>query len=130
MILEENTTNMRKFDLEERLINFAVQVVEITESMPKSYAGNHLSNQLLRSGTSPALNYGEAQSGESRKDFIHKIKIVLKELRESHVCMKIIQRSKLFKSEDILTNTMTECNELISIFVKSIETAQKNLRKE
>lgn len=130
MIFEENTTNMRKFDLEERLINFAVQVVEITESMPKSYAGNHLSNQLLRSGTSPALNYGEAQSGESRKDFIHKIKIVLKELRESHVCMKIIKRAKLFKSEEILTNTMTECNELISIFVKSIETAQKNLNKE
>jgi four helix bundle protein len=130
MIFEENTTNMRKFDLEERLINFAVQIVEITESMPKSYAGSHLSNQLLRSGTSPALNYGEAQSGESRKDFIHKIKIVLKELRESHVCMKIIQRAKLFKSEEMLTNTMTECNELISIFVKSIETAQKNLNKE
>lgn len=75
MIFEENTTNMRKFDLEERLINFAVQVVEITESMPKSYAGNHLSNQLLRSGTSPALNYGEAQSGESKKTSFTKLKL-------------------------------------------------------
>jgi four helix bundle protein len=72
---------MNRFDLEERLINFAVLIVDISESMPKSYAGNHLSGQLLRSGTSPALNYGEAQGGESRKDFIHKIKIVLKELR-------------------------------------------------
>ena len=66
---------MNKFDLEERLINFSVLIIEITNEMPKNKAGNHLSGQLIRSGTSPALNYGEAQSGESRKDFIHKIKI-------------------------------------------------------
>ena len=77
---------MDKHDLEERLIGFAVLIVEIVESMPDSRAANHLSGQLLRSGTSPALNYGEAQSGESRRDFIHKIKIVLKELRD---CLKI-----------------------------------------
>ncbi len=119
---------MNRFDLEERLINFAVLIVKISESMPKSYAGSHLSGQLLRSGTSPALNYGEAQGGESRKDFIHKIKIVLKELRESFVCLKIIHRSKLYKDEQKIKEALVENNELISIFVKSAETAQKNLK--
>jgi len=117
---------MNKFELEERLINFAVLVVEIVESMPDSKSANHLAGQLLRSGTSPALNYGEAQSGESRKDFIHKIKIVLKELRESNICMKIMYRTRLYTSEDKLVSAINECNELISIFVKSVETAQKN----
>jgi len=117
---------MNKFDLEERLINFAVEIVGIVETMPNTKAGNHLSGQLIRSGTSPALNYGEAQSGESRKDFIHKMKISLKELRETFVCLKIIFRSKLFKSEERMNLIMKENNELISIFVKSISTAQKN----
>jgi len=121
---------MNKFDLEERLINFAVAIVKIDETMPNTRAGNHLGGQLLRSGTSPALNYGEAQSGESRKDFIHKIKIVLKELRETYVCLKIIHRTKLYKSEDKIMSTMKENNELISIFVKSAETAQKNYENE
>jgi len=89
---------MNKFDLEERLINFAVMIVRICESIPDTRAANHLAGQLIRSGTSPSLNYGEAQSGESRKDFIHKIKIVLKELRETYACLKIIHRSKLQKS--------------------------------
>lgn len=117
---------MDKHDLEERLISFAVLIVEIVESMPDTKAANHLSGQLLRSGTSPALNYGEAQSGESRRDFIHKIKIVLKELRESFICLKIIHRSKLYKTEEKILFALKECNELISIFVKSVETAQKN----
>jgi four helix bundle protein len=117
---------VKKFDLEERLINFSVLIVEITDAMPATRSGNHLGGQLLRSGTSPSLNYGEAQSGESRKDFIHKIKIVLKELRESYVCLKIIHRTKLFKSEDKIKEALKECNELISIFVKSVATAQKN----
>ena len=117
---------MDKHDLEERLIGFEVLIVEIVESMPDSRAANHLSGQLLRSGTSPALNYGEAQSGESRRDFIHKIKIVLKELRESFICLKIIHRSKLYKTEEKILFSLKESNELISIFVKSVETAQKN----
>ncbi|HBE41860.1 MAG TPA: four helix bundle protein [Bacteroidales bacterium] len=121
---------MNKYDLEERLINFSVMIVEICENMPDSRASNHLAGQLIRSGTSPALNYGEAQSGESRKDFIHKIKIALKELRESFICLKIIHRSRLFKSEALIKSTMAENNELISIFVKSAETAQKNIKNE
>jgi four helix bundle protein len=121
---------LNKYDLEDRLINFAVLIVDICESLNDTKSSNHLAGQLIRSGTSPALNYGEAQSGESRKDFIHKIKIVLKELRESYVCLKIIHRSKLCKSEDKIKQAMKENNELISIFVKSAETAQKNLKKE
>ena len=120
----------KKFDLEERLINFAVLIVEIVESIPKTRAGNHLAGQLIKSGTLPALNYGEAQSGESRKDFIHKIKIVLKQLRETFICLKIIYRVKLYKSEENLKMTLKENDELISIFVKSVETAQNNLNKK
>ena len=67
---------MKRHDLEERLIVFAVVIIEIAGKISYTKAGEHLSGQLLRSGTSPALNYGEAQAGESRKDFIHKIKIV------------------------------------------------------
>ncbi len=127
--MKSNKKN-KKFDLEERLINFAVLIVEIVESIPKTRAGNHLAGQLIKSGTSPALNYGEAQSGESRKDFIHKIKIVLKELRETFICLKIIYRVKLYKSEENLKMTLKENDELISIFVKSVETAQNNLNKK
>jgi four helix bundle protein len=121
---------INKFDLEERLVNFAVIIVEICDNMKETKAANHLSGQLIRSGTSPALNYGEAQGGESRRDFIHKIKVVLKELRESFVCLKIIYRSNLYKSEEKMKLAMNENNELISIFVKSVETAQKNLQEE
>lgn len=120
---------MNKHDLEERLINFAVLIVKIVEEMPNTKSANHLSGQLLRSGTSPALNYGEAQSGESRKDFIHKIKVVLKELRESIICLKIIYRTKLYKAEENILLALRESNELIAIFVKSVATAQKNSQK-
>ena len=89
-----------------------------------------MAGQLIRSGTSPALNYGEAQSGESRRDFIHKIKVVLKELRETFVCLKIIRKSKLLESENKIQTALPENDELISIFVKSVETAQKNLERE
>jgi four helix bundle protein len=116
---------MTKFDLEERLISFAVLIIEIANEIDNSKAGSILASQLIRSGTSPALNYGEAQSGESRKDFIHKIKIVLKELRETNVCLKIIHRAKLVKTEGKTLLALKENDELISIFVKSVQTAEK-----
>ena len=118
----------RKFDLEDRLVDFSVLMLKVADSLPKTYAGQHLSGQLVRSGTSPALNYGEAQSGESRKDFIHKVKICLKELRECRVCMKIIDRSGLLKESDLVKQGLTECNELTAIFAKSVRTAEANLR--
>jgi four helix bundle protein len=117
---------MKKYDLEQRLIDFSVLIIEIVNEMPNSKAGNHLSGQLVRSGTSVALNYGEAQSAESKKDFIHKMKVILKELRETLVCLKIIHQSRLYKNEEQVARAKTENNELISIFVKSIETARKN----
>ena len=88
----ENNLDKRKFDLEQRLIDFAAMIIQITESLANTRAGNHLAGQLVRSGTSPALQYGEAQSAESRNDFIHKIKVLLKELRESMVALKIINK--------------------------------------
>jgi len=120
---------MNRFNLEERLIDFSVLIIEIVNEMPNSKAGSHLSRQLVRSGTSVSLNYGEAQSGESRKDFIHKMKIVLKELRETFVCLKIIHRTKLYLTVSKMEKAMKENNELISIFVKSVETAQSNMNK-
>ena len=124
-----NESKNRKFDLEERLIGFAVLIIEITESLSNTRAGNHIAGQLVRSGTSPALHYGEAQSAESRNDFIHKLKVLLKELRESLVSLKIIKRASLTKKMDLVEKGTKECNELISIFVKSIETAKKNNSK-
>ena len=117
---------MNKYDLENRLIEFSVLIIEIINEMKNSKAGNHLSGQLVRSGTSVALNYGEAQSAESKKDFIHKMKVVLKELRETYVCLRVVHRSKLYKIEEKIIKAEKENNEMISIFVKSIETAQKN----
>ncbi len=87
-IVEVKISCMTTNNLEERLIDFAVKTISLTASMPKTTAGNHLSKQLCRSGISPALNYGEAQSAESISDFIHKMRICLKELRESHVAIK------------------------------------------
>lgn len=121
---------MNKYDLEERLIAFSIFIIEIVDEMPSTKAGNHLSGQLVRSGTSVSLNYGEAQSAESRKDFIHKMKVILKELRETFVCLKIIDRSKNYKNQLKIEKAKKENNELISIFVKSIETARKKLNDD
>lgn len=124
-----NGNKSKKFDLEDRLIDFAVLIIDLSENLNNTRAGNHISGQIIRSGTSPALNYGEAQSAESRNDFIHKLKVLLKELRETLVALKIIKRGSLTKKIDLLDKGAIECNELISIFVKSIETARKNNEK-
>ena len=120
----------RKYDLEDRLIEFAVLIIKITENLFNTKVGNYIGGQLVRSGTSPALHYGEAQSAESRNDFIHKLKILLKELRESRSAMKIIKKSPLAEKMELVEKGLNECNELISIFVKSIETAKKNLMND
>jgi len=117
---------MNKFELEERLIKFAARIITLAELLPHSPIGNHLKGQIVRSGTSPALNYGEAQSAESKNDFIHKMSVCLKELRETFVAIKIIKYSSLIENLNFLEECYTENNELISIFVKSIDTAKKN----
>ena len=119
----------RIYDLEERLIDFAVRIIRIAESLPKTKVGKHVSGQIIRCGTSPAPNYGEAQSAESRSDFIHKMKVALKELRETRVWLLIIVRAKLITPASKLDSLIIENNELISIFVTSIETARKKTNK-
>ena len=119
----------RIFDIEERLIDFPVRIIRIAESLPKTKVGNHIAGQLIRCGTSPAPNYGEAQSAESRSDFIHKMKICLKELRETKVWLIIIVRANLIKPKSKLEPDIIENDELISIFMTSIKTAKRKQRK-
>ena len=112
--------------LHERLIDFAVRILNVVDALPNNRAGNQIGGQLVRSGTSPAPNYGEAQSAESRRDFIHKMKIALKELRETQVWLEITKRKPLCNPPERVDSLLQECDELIAIFVASINTAQKN----
>ena len=116
----------KTFDLEDRLIDFAVRIIRIAESLPKTRVGNHIAGQMIRCGTSPAPNYGEAQGAESRSDFIHKMKVCLKELRETKVWLIMIVRANLIKPEPEMKSLIKENDELISIFVSSIKTAKQN----
>jgi len=117
--------NRKLYDLEDRLISFGVEMIAISEMYDtKREAGRHLSKQLIRSGTSPGLHYGEAQAAESRRDFIHKIKIILKELKETRRNLKMSDKAALHNSPDRMAASISECNELIAIFVKSIQTAE------
>ena len=111
-------------ELEDRLVDFASRIIDLVEALPKGSIARHLGGQLLRSGTSPALNYGEARGAESPSDFTHKLRICLKELRETFICMRIIAKRTWFSS-DKLNLLMKETNELISIFVSSIRTHSK-----
>ncbi len=118
-----------EFDLEGRLIEFAVRIIQVAESLPKTKVGNHIAGQLIRCGTSPAPNYGEAQAAESRADFIHKMKVCLKELRESRIWLLMIVKAKLINPATKLDSLIDENDQLISIFVKSIKTAKERNRK-
>jgi four helix bundle protein len=121
---------MNTNDLEDRVIDFAVSIVNIVEEIKNNYSGNYYGNQLIRSSGSPALNYGEARSAESHKDFVHKMGICLKELRESHNCLKIIFRANLFIGDkEKILKVLDENNQLISIFVASIKTSKNNNSK-
>ena len=118
-----------KFNLENRFIDLAVSLCEIAENLPNTRTGNHIAAQLIRCGTAPSSNYGEAQSGESRRDFVHKLKICLKELRECVVWLKLIDRLKLDATGE-LAHALMETDELIAIAFTSISTAQKNLSRQ
>jgi four helix bundle protein len=118
-------TEQRTFDLRERLIDFAVRIVKLSESLPRSRSGFHVANQILRSGTSPAANHAEAQSAESKADFIHKLKISLKELRETGAWLQIVRRTGMISPESKLEPLLKETDELTAILYKSIATAQK-----
>jgi four helix bundle protein len=110
-------------ELEERLIDFAVRIVNLSASLPKTAAGKHIAGQILRSGTSPAPNYGEARGAESHADFIHKLRIVLKELNETSVWLRVIERSKMLRKE-LMSDIVGENKELCRIFTASLRTAR------
>jgi four helix bundle protein len=113
------------YDLEERLLDYSIRIIKVGEQLSKTRTGNHVAGQILRSGTSAYPNHGEAQSAESPKDFVHKIRISLKELRETQRWLKLIQRAPLVKNPDLLNDLLQETEELIRIFVASIRTAEK-----
>ena len=119
----------RTYALEDRLLGFTERVIDVVEALPGTRVGNHIGSQLIRCGTSPLANYGEAQGAESRADFIHKLKVALKELRESRVWLLLIQRKDLAGPADRLQPLVDECGELISILFASVRTAQKNREK-
>jgi len=119
---------MLKYDLQDRLIDFSVNLIKALDHLPNTIIGKHLKGQLTRSGTSPALNYAEACDAESRKDFIHKIKIVLKELRETFVGVTIIKRLHILDINQ-MNVLLKECDELIAILRRSYTTAKSNLEK-
>jgi len=118
----------KKYDLEERLIQFSVEIILLYRNTNSDFASEHLSKQLIRSATSAALNYGEAQSAESSRDFLHKMKICLKELRESLVNLKIQKGAILIKDLEKLEMLITENNELVAIFVSSIKTSKNKYK--
>jgi len=129
-ILRDEGSPVRKYDLENRLLEFASAIIDLSEKLPSSRAGNHIAGQILRSGTSPLPNHGEAESAESREDFIHKLKLCLKELRETRRWARLIQRKAWTKNDTTLLFTLNEAEELIRIFASSIKTAQQNLLAE
>ena len=119
----------RKFDLEDRLVDYVCRMIDVVEALPTTRTGNYIAGQLIRSCHSPAFNYGEVQAAESKKDFIHKMKIVLKELKECRVALKIIIKKQLIKPTSNLDSIFQETQELIAIIAKGIETANKNNSK-
>jgi four helix bundle protein len=115
-----------KYDLEERLMEFAVRITRVTESMVRSPAGHYVADQLLRSGTSPYGHHGEVEGAESRDDFIHKLRVCYKELREARRWLRLTQRAPLVPKPELLTDLIAEAEELVRIFSASIRTAEGN----
>ncbi|MEN3369496.1 MAG: hypothetical protein V7609_1639 [Verrucomicrobiota bacterium] len=117
----------RRFDLEERLLEYAVRIIRLVDALPGTRAGRHVADQLLRCGTSPLANHGELQGAESRKDFIHKLGICLKEIREARRWLRLAHRVPLLTPSKI-DPLIAETESLIKIFAASIRTAEKNKR--
>jgi four helix bundle protein len=118
-----------QFNLEERLLQYAARIIRLVNKLPRTRAGNHVAKQLLKSGTSPLPNHGEAQAAESPQDFIHKLRICLKELRESQRWLRLIATVPLLRKPDDIEEVQSlvrETNELIRIFFSSVRTTQRN----
>ena len=117
--------SQRVYDLESRLVEYSVRMLLVVEALPNTRIGNYIAGQLIRSCSSPAFNYGEAQAAESRNDFIHKMKIILKELKECRIALRIIVRKEIIAPARLVP-IQKETEELIAIIAKSIETAVNN----
>src|SRR5258705_4415221 len=136
--IEHRTSNIehrtgRPFDLGERLLEFAARIVRLTGRLPRTRAGNHVAKQLLKAGTSPLPNHGEAQAAESPEDFRHKLRICLKELRETDRWLRLILHVPLVKQLGDVEETrslLEEAIELTRIFVASIRTSQANSARQ
>lgn len=126
--MKRTVASNRSYDLEERLLEYAADIIKLVDKLPNTKAGNHVSSQLLRSGTAPLPNHGEAQAPESPRDFVHKMRVCLKELRESFRWLRLIVVVPLLKSLDETRDLLKETDELIRIFVTSIRTAEQRKR--
>jgi four helix bundle protein len=119
----------RTYDLEDRLVDYTCRMIDVTESLPKTRSGNYMAGQLIRSCHSPAFNYSEAQAAESPDDFIHKLKVVLKELKECRTSLKIIIKKGYISPKSKLEPLYKETEELIAIIGKCISIAENNRKK-
>ena len=117
--------NEQADQIEDRLIDFGARIILLSGKLPQTYASQHIAQQMLRAGTSPAPNYGEARGAESRADFVHKLGIALKELNETKVWLKMLQRAKLAATE-IVQPDLDECQQLARMLNASIQTARRN----
>jgi four helix bundle protein len=127
---EEGSVGSKKYDLEERLLEYAASIIRLVEEVAKTKAGNHVGGQFLRSGTSPYLNHGEAEASESPRDFVHKMRVCLKELRETKRALRLTKTVPLVQSPAAVDPLLAETEELIKIFFASIRTASKNVVSE
>jgi four helix bundle protein len=119
--------NNQHFDLEDRLLEFSARIVRLVDSLPNTRAANHIAGQLLRCGTSPYGNHGEVEAAESRRDFVHKLRVCLKELRETRRWLRLLFKAGLIPEEKMAA-ILGETEELIKIFFSSVRTAEKNAR--
>jgi four helix bundle protein len=121
------STEAGRFDLEDRLLDFSARIIRLVDALPNSRAANHISGQLLRCGTSPYGNHGEVEAAESRKDFVHKLKVCLKELEETRRWLRLIAKAAMLSGPKIAA-ILNETEELIRIFFSSIRTAERNAK--
>jgi len=119
--------NNKKYDLENRLVDYTCRMIDVIEALPNTRAGNYIAGQLIRSCHSPTFNYGETQAAESTKDFVHKMNVVLKELKECRIALKVIRRKEMIKPVFKLEGIYKETEELVAIIGKSISTAKKKI---
>jgi len=124
-----NPSQQKADELEARLVEFAVRIIKLSDSLPKTPAGRHVANQILRSGTSPASNYSEARAAESNADFLHKLGIVSKELNETSVWLKIINKSGLVSSA-LMAKIIDETTQLSKIVTSSVMTLKTRMKRD